>query len=188
MNRGQYLAHYGVLGMKWGIRKNPEYSYTSRLTKKYGRKADKYAVKGKMEKADEYRQMQKRSAVLDKRQEEYARRVTAKGNILCRGLTGGILGGTSYTRILAAMNGQGAGDKGKKRVAFILANRGGWFSARKVNKDYVTGRIDDSSAYSYLWSRNRYETMNREMNRKFNALNKQQSKLNRGMKKMQKKF
>lgn len=29
-----YLAHYGVLGMKWGVRKNPQRAYT-KASKKY---------------------------------------------------------------------------------------------------------------------------------------------------------
>ena len=142
----EYLAHYGVLGMKWGVRKNPEYSYTSRLTKKYGRKADKYAAKGNAEKAAEYRSMQERSATLDKRQEEYSKRVTTKGNLICRALTGGIVGGTSYTRILSVMNGQGAGNRGKKAVAAVLAARGGWLSSRVMNAKYVRGTWEWDSA------------------------------------------
>ena len=34
------LAHYGVLGMKWGVRKNPEKAFT-----KAAKKSDKYAKK-----------------------------------------------------------------------------------------------------------------------------------------------
>lgn len=144
MNRGQYLAHYGVLGMKWGVRKNPEYSYTSRLTKKYGRKADKYAAKGNAAKAAKYRSMQERSATLDKRQEEYSKRVTTKGNLICRALTGGIVGGTSYTRMLSAMGGQGAGNRGKKAAAAVLSYWGGWPASRIMNAMYVRGKINES--------------------------------------------
>lgn len=142
MTEREYLAHYGVIGMKWGVRKNPEYSYTSRLTKKYGRKADKYAAKGNTEKAAKYRSMQERSATLDKRQEEYSKRVTAKGNLICRALTGGAVGGTSYTRILATMNGQGASNTGEKVTAAVLAGYGGWAASRIANAMYVRGKID----------------------------------------------
>lgn len=32
----EYLAHYGVLGMKWGVRHNPQMAYT-KATKKYNK-------------------------------------------------------------------------------------------------------------------------------------------------------
>ena len=32
----EYLAHYGVLGMKWGVRHNPQRAYT-KSTKKYNK-------------------------------------------------------------------------------------------------------------------------------------------------------
>ena len=40
----EYLAHYGVLGMKWGVRHDPQRAY-SRSSKKFNRlanKSDKY--------------------------------------------------------------------------------------------------------------------------------------------------
>lgn len=34
MNDQDYLAHYGVVGMKWGVRKNPSKAYTKAVKKK----------------------------------------------------------------------------------------------------------------------------------------------------------
>ena len=47
------LEHYGVLGMKWGVRKNPEKAYSKarakseKLSKKYSKAYDKYLKKAK---------------------------------------------------------------------------------------------------------------------------------------------
>jgi hypothetical protein len=46
-NDYDYLAHYGTLGMKWGIRKyqNPDGSLTEAGRARYGKKVDKYRAK-----------------------------------------------------------------------------------------------------------------------------------------------
>lgn len=41
------LRHYGVLGMKWGVRKNPGQAYAKAVNQleKYGKKSEKYRAK-----------------------------------------------------------------------------------------------------------------------------------------------
>ena len=43
----EYLAHYGVLGMKWGVRHDPQRAYEKATKKvgKYQKKIDKYTSK-----------------------------------------------------------------------------------------------------------------------------------------------
>lgn len=53
----EYLAHYGVLGMKWGVRKNPQRAY-QKASKKYD-KLEKKANKS-LDKAGKYNRRRKR--------------------------------------------------------------------------------------------------------------------------------
>lgn len=57
--------HYGVLGMKLGRRKNPNYRYTSSATKRYSRKAEKAKQRGDSESASEFKKRAKRSQEFD---------------------------------------------------------------------------------------------------------------------------
>lgn len=45
---GMYLEHYGVLGMKWGVRKNPDKAYekAGQKLERLDRKAAKLSMKG----------------------------------------------------------------------------------------------------------------------------------------------
>ena len=75
------LYHYGVIGMKWGIRRARKnggtYAYKSHATKMYGKKAERAAVKGNTEKAKKYKKYEKRSADLDRQMQSYAEKVSA---------------------------------------------------------------------------------------------------------------
>lgn len=75
------LKHYGVIGMKWGIRrakkKGTTYEYRSHATNVYSKKADKARKKGDNAKAKKYDAYTKRSKELDKKMQDYASSVSA---------------------------------------------------------------------------------------------------------------
>lgn len=99
------LYHYGVLGMKWGIRrarrKGVEYNYRSHGQKKYAKKLAKAEKKGNQYAADDYREKLNAYKTRDKARVEYAKR-TSVGADIARNIVLGAWGNGSYNRARAA--------------------------------------------------------------------------------------
>lgn len=133
-----YLAHYGVLGMKWGIRKaaknGTDYHYQSHATKKYQEAANKLAKKAALAKSkgnaekssklsaksSKMANRAKRSAEIDRGEEEYARGLST-GKAIAGALTFGGSAMKSYAQRRAMAGERGNHASGKKVVAGYLA-------------------------------------------------------------------
>lgn len=115
--QNEELYHYGVIGMRWGIRKAKKqgttYQYKSRAQRKYEKKladqTSKKASENKLYKTQAKLNMYKHR---DANREEYARR-TSVGKSVAKGLLFGPFGTGNYNRLRAA----GAG-----RVTSALAS------------------------------------------------------------------
>lgn len=136
----EYLAHYGVLGMKWGMRraakKGTEYQYKSHATKKYQKLAEKLAKKGKTEKAAKMANRAKRSAEIDRGEQEYARNISTGKAVGLSLLAGGqAVKGYMQNRAMAGEKGKNV--SGKKVVSGILAAHSGATGSRLRKAAYI---------------------------------------------------
>ena len=99
------LKHYGVLGMKWGIRKarkkGVDYAYKSSNTKRYEKKADKYEKKGNTAKAELNKNRAKRSAELDSKMQDSVAKSSA-GKTTAKILLNGVFGAKTYEALKAS--------------------------------------------------------------------------------------
>lgn len=144
------LYHYGVLGMKWGIRRanrtGGSYSYKSHSTKKWEKRANKYAAKSKKyestdsAKSTQYKaasikatKIAKRSSTHDARMLDIAKKSNV-GGVVATNLIFGLWGNKTYSSIRAS-----GGSLEKAAVATVLnsALGTGPITAAVVKSKYI---------------------------------------------------
>lgn len=122
MEEQDYLIHYGVLGMKWGVRKaqkkGTNYSYTSMRTKSLTKRAANAKDKGKKN-AGKLAEKAKISKQTDKKLLAYAKK-TSTGKAVAQNLLLGPMGAKSY----ATMRSSGVSRK-KAMASQIIAKSAG---------------------------------------------------------------
>lgn len=138
------LKHYGVVGMKWGVRrarkKGVEYAYTSHGTKKYKRKAEKARMAGDKEKQKKYEQYYKKSVELDRKIQKNATSNSA-GRAALKTLINGPFGGRTYEVVKVTSGNNKSVSRALGVVAGYLSGPIGGSVARAM---YVRG-VDASS-------------------------------------------
>lgn len=141
------LKHYGVVGMKWGVRrarkKGKTYTYQSMGTKRYKKKMDKALKKGDSEKAKKYKEYHKKSVELDRRMQDNALSNSTGKAVVKTILTVGNLGGKTYEAVKAATGESKYFSRGAAMAASYLNGAFGAMGARAL---YVRGYNADDLA------------------------------------------
>lgn len=135
------LYHYGVLGMKWGVRrarrKGTTYSYKSSKTKSYEKKAAKAKQKGKTEKYKTLSKKAKRSQEFDSKMQSVAESMSAgKTAILL------FLNGTFGTKSYAAARAYGFSERSSIVSAKVMNYLGGPIGSTILTNAYRNLYVD----------------------------------------------
>lgn len=136
------LYHYGVLGMKWGVRRAREkgttYSYKSSKTKSYEKKAERAKQKGQTEKYKTLSKKAKRSQEFDSKMQSVAESMSV-GNTAVQFLLSGPFGAKSY----AAARAYGTSNASSTVSAALISYIGGPIGSTILTNTYRKAYVND---------------------------------------------
>lgn len=142
------LCHYGVVGMKWGVRRAQKngstYTYTSAGTKRYKRKADRAREVGDTAKQKKYERYYEKSVELDRKMQENALTNSA-GRAAMKTLVNGAFGNKTYETVRATSGGT---KRVSRALGIVASYTTGPFGAIPARSLYVRG-IDGASVRNY---------------------------------------
>lgn len=135
------LYHYGVLGMKWGVRrarrKGTTYSYKSSKTKSYEKKAERAKQEGRTGEYKALSKKAKRSQEFDSKMQSVAESMSA-GNTAVQFLLSGPFGAKSY----AAARAYGTSDASSTASAAVVSYMGGPIGSTILTNAYRRLYVD----------------------------------------------